>query len=129
MQHFSGELADTNFKINVMKNLILLTCLLFSVCVFAQETTVKKSLEEVQVSPPEFTGIENVAALLKPNNSEIVYAGTHYGGIYKTTDAGLSWKKTNNGLTGSTGVFDLVIDSNNSNALISLLRNYSLCLL
>jgi TonB family protein len=72
MQRFSGELADTNFKTNIMKNLILLTCMLFSVCVFAQETTVKKSLEEVQVSPPEFTGIENVATVLKSNNSKVV---------------------------------------------------------
>jgi len=57
-----------------MKNLIILTCLLFSVCVFAQETTIEKSLEleEIQVSPPEFTGIENVAAVLKSNNSDMV---------------------------------------------------------
>ena len=50
-----------------MKNLILFACLLITTCVFAQEKVVE--IEEVQVTPPKFTGIENVSAYLDTDNS------------------------------------------------------------
>ena len=49
-----------------MKNLILLTCMLFSVCLIAQEST--NELKEIKVSPPQFTGIENVVAFQEKDN-------------------------------------------------------------
>jgi TonB family protein len=54
-----------------MKNLILLACLIVSMCGFAQSEK-QNYLEEIEVSPPHFTGIENVANLLLVDNSESV---------------------------------------------------------
>lgn len=55
-----------------MKNLILLMCMLFSISLFAQESKTTIELDEIQVSPPQFTGIENVVNLMKQNDSDDV---------------------------------------------------------
>ncbi|NQU51159.1 MAG: energy transducer TonB [Bacteroidetes bacterium] len=54
-----------------MKNLILLACLFISVCTFAQSEK-QNLLDEIEVSPPQFTGIQNVAPTLIENNSDLV---------------------------------------------------------
>jgi photosystem II stability/assembly factor-like uncharacterized protein len=64
---------------------------------------------------------------IDPNNSNIVYAGTDTGGVFKTTDGGASWKNVGTPLkdigpakfTNLTGtmVRDLVIDPNNSGTI------------
>jgi photosystem II stability/assembly factor-like uncharacterized protein len=46
---------------------------------------------------------------LDPQKSSILYAGTRYGGVYKSIDGGSNWKRINNGLT-VTSVQALIIN-------------------
>lgn len=55
-----------------MKNLILLACLFISVGIVAQDKIVEKNLEEIQVSPPQFTGVKNVLAMLNQSDTEAI---------------------------------------------------------
>ncbi len=56
------------------KFVIFLFCLTLPLMVFAQTETkeLMVNLEEVEVTPPKFTGIENVADVLQVNNAELV---------------------------------------------------------
>jgi len=46
---------------------------------------------------------------IDPSNTQVIYAATKGGGVYKTVDGGSSWVQVNNGLT-TLDVFPLVID-------------------
>ncbi len=56
------------------KFVIFLFCLTLSLMVFGQVETkdLVINLEEVEVTPPKFTGVENVAAILQANNTELI---------------------------------------------------------
>jgi len=54
--------------------------------------------------------------VIDPSNTQVVYAGTFGGGVFKSTDGGSSWTAKNNGLT-NTYVYSLAIDSSNTNVL------------
>jgi len=58
--------------------------------------------------PPLVTSI-----CIDPINSQVLYAGTEGGGIYKSVDGGSSWVIINEGLT-TLDVFSLVIDVSNT---------------
>lgn len=51
-----------------------------------------------------------------PNNDNIIYAGAPAGGLWKSTDAGLSWITTTDNLP-QIGVSGIAIDSNNSDVI------------
>jgi photosystem II stability/assembly factor-like uncharacterized protein/pimeloyl-ACP methyl ester carboxylesterase len=54
--------------------------------------------------------------VVDPANSNIVYAGTSIGSVYKSTDGGSSWNQSSTGLT-DTAIRALVIDPHNSSVL------------
>lgn len=67
-------------------------------------------------------GGEIYALKADPTNSNVVYAGTNRGGIFKSTDGGQTWVAINNGITdrGSNiyaAVYDIQIDPSNSSML------------
>ena len=49
---------------------------------------------------------------INPPNPLVVYAGTHGGGVFKTTDGGMNWRVVNTGLT-NTDVLSLAINPQN----------------
>lgn len=51
-----------------------------------------------------------------PHNAQIVYIGTHEGGMYKTTDGGLSWVPIGAGL-GSPSILSILIHASNQQVL------------
>ena len=55
------------------KNAIFLVCLIMSIMAIGQSEIQKQGvLEEVKVTPPKFTGIENGAAILETDNSLLI---------------------------------------------------------
>jgi photosystem II stability/assembly factor-like uncharacterized protein len=56
-----------------------------------------------------------------PQNPSILYAGTDFDGIWKSTDAGNSWFKSSTGLYQGLIVFDIVIDPQNTDTLYAAL--------
>ena len=54
---------------------------------------------------------------IDPNNSGILYAGTDYNGVWKSIDSGATWFKSSNGLDESLIIFNIVIDTQNSNTI------------
>ena len=59
-----------------------------------------------------------VALAVDPTNPEIVYAGSAPGGgVWKTTDGGMSWVPASDGMGGEPAVFSIVIDPRNPNVL------------
>lgn len=63
----------SNQKIKIMKTklLLLLLCLVISIPAFSQNEKDHTTLEEVQVSPPEFTGIEGATRFLNGESTKI----------------------------------------------------------
>lgn len=45
-----------------------------------------------------------------PKTPATLYAGTYYGGVFKSTDSGTNWRSVNTGLTTNLNVNTLVID-------------------
>ena len=78
----------------------------------------------VSLGPTHFTNkdfsVANIgrinAIIVDPNNSNIYYAGAPSGGIWKSTDAGLSWTPLSDKLP-QIGVSGIAIDYNNSNII------------
>jgi len=60
------------------------------------------------------TNILSIA--IDPTNSQIIYAGTDGGGVYKSTNGGANWAKMNNGLT-NTNILSIAIDPENTQTL------------
>lgn len=52
-----------------------------------------------------------------PNNTNIVYAGTPAGGLWKSTNGGSGWTMWNTDALGSLGVSDVAIDPTNSQVI------------
>ncbi len=50
------------------------------------------------------------AIAVDPVDSGVVYVGSNYGGVYRSTDAGATWTKKNAGITGNTYVRRLYVD-------------------
>jgi len=73
-------------------------------------------------------GGETVTALANdPNDSRVLYAGTGLRRVYKSTDAGESWRKSSEGLPAGegTGVWSLAIDPRNSSSVFVVLNGIS----
>lgn len=51
-----------------------------------------------------------------PTNTQILYAGSAAGGIWKTTDGGLTWAAKSDDLAG-LGVTDILVDPNNTSII------------
>lgn len=71
---------------------------LYAYCEGGASTGIFKSInagEDWKIVLP-MTGIFNL--VVDPNNSEIVYAGTLYRGVYRSIDGGKQWNTVNNGL-------------------------------
>lgn len=45
------------------------------------------------------------------DKNNILYAGTYYGGVYKSTDHGEHWTKLDNGLADDLHIADIIVDS------------------
>lgn len=52
-----------------------------------------------------------------PTNSNIVFAGTPAGGLWKSTNAGVTWSILNTENLESMGVYDVAIDPSNTNII------------
>ena len=59
--------------------------------------------------------INNLA--IDPNNPDIIYAGTRYRGVYRTTNGGEQWNTVKNGLPANEPINVLVIDPVRSNII------------
>ena len=67
--------------------------------------------------PTSIANIGRINVIIKdPNNANIYYAGAPSGGIWKSTDSGLSWTPLGDNLP-QIGVSGIVIDHNNSNII------------
>ena len=42
---------------------------------------------------------------IDPINTQTIYAGTWYGGVFKSTDGGASWNAINNGLPNNADIY------------------------
>ncbi len=59
-----------------------------------------------------------VALAVDPTNPDIVYAGSAPGGgVWKTTDGGMTWASASEGMGGEPAVFSIAIDPRNPNVL------------
>ena len=101
---------------NVIKNIFHSSkqtgfLLMVIICLFMQVQTARAADTWQQTGGPE-GGPINVLAI-DPSNSQTVYAGISDGGVFKTTNGGVSWTAMNNGLT-DTNVFFMAIDPSNS---------------
>jgi len=67
--------------------------------------------------PTSTANIGRVNVIIKdPNNANIYYAGAPAGGIWKSTDAGLSWTALGDNLP-QIGVSGIAVDNNNSDII------------
>jgi hypothetical protein len=71
---------------------------------------------------PPYTGA--LVTLVHPNNAGTLYVTTSYSGLYKSTDCGASWTKTNTGRNGTMidqgAVWSAVIDPVNPDTIYAL---------
>jgi ABC-type transport system substrate-binding protein len=67
-------------------------------------------------------GISAVA--INPKNSNVIYVGTDYYGVYKSEDGGSTWKAISSSVTEMTNVLSLAIDPKNTNTLYTGLFNF-----
>lgn len=58
-----------------------------------------------------------------PTNSNVIFVGTAFGGIWKTSDAGQNWVNINNNLP-NISISDIAIDPNNANIIYLLTGDY-----
>ncbi len=58
-----------------------------------------------------------IAFVFDPTNAATIYAGTAWGAVFKSTDAGASWAPATSGIVGATVVFALAIAPTNANVL------------
>ncbi|MFC1935939.1 WD40/YVTN/BNR-like repeat-containing protein [Chloroflexota bacterium] len=63
-------------------------------------------------------GVLDIRALaIAPGNPEVLYAGAESGGVYKSTDGGAIWQRSNNGMDPQAAVQDIVVDPTNPQVL------------
>ncbi len=55
-----------------------------------------------------------------PTDAAVMIAGTHGGGIFRTSDGGRSWTRANNGLPRDTAVFDIEYARSNPNVVYAV---------
>ena len=53
---------------------------------------------------------------IDPTNSQTIYAGTEFGGLYKSTNGGSSWTAVNSGLTNLI-IYSIAVDPTNSQTI------------
>lgn len=72
-----------------------------------------------QTGGPEGGNIRVLA--VAPNNAQTIYAGTQYGGVYKSTNGGSSWSAVNTGLNTRSSLLIncLAIDPSNSEVVFA----------
>jgi len=64
------------------------------------------------------------AVAIDPKNPNVIYVGTDFHGVYKSEDAGASWKAISSSVTEMTNVLSLAIDPKNTNTLYAGLFNF-----
>ena len=86
-----------------MKALRLAPLFLFPLLLVAQQTDLLNSLKFRQIGP--FRGGRSVAVAGVPSQPDTYYFGAVGGGVFKTTDSGLTWVPVSDGQfkTGSVG--------------------------
>ena len=62
------------------------------------------------------SGVFNACIIVDPTNSQIMYAGSPGGGVYKSTDGGTTWNQSNTGLTSLT-IWALAISASSPGTL------------
>jgi photosystem II stability/assembly factor-like uncharacterized protein len=111
----------------VMKRIsifVLAVLLLAPMSINAAESDETK--ETIEALPNDVTGTWNAinsgltnthvyTLAIDPSNTNIIYTGTD-GGVFKSTDGGVSWNAINSGLT-NTHVYTLAIDPLNTNII------------
>jgi photosystem II stability/assembly factor-like uncharacterized protein len=76
-----------------------------------------------QINPGQAFQRDFISAIVfDPKDAQIIYAGTRNAGIFKSIDAGSSWKPFQSGLA-SMGIASLVIDNTNPTILYSGVTN------
>ena len=69
-------------------------------------------------NPYNWPGVGRINCVrFDPVNSNIIYAGTPSGGLWKSNDGGSNWTMWNTDALGSLGVSDLAIDPNNNQVM------------
>jgi len=68
--------------------------------------------------------IEITSVVVDPKNSDVIYAGTGFYGVYKSEDGGSSWKAISSGIQEMTNVLTLAIDPKNTNVVYAGLFNF-----
>src|ERR1039458_3956936 len=102
-------------RCQLMKALKLAPLALFPLLVLAQQTDFLKDLKFRQIGP--FRGGRSVAVTGVPSQPDTYYFGAVGGGVFKTTDSGLSWAPVSDGQfkTGSVGA--LAVADSDANAI------------
>jgi len=98
--------------------------MLFSLVSGALRENVVKADETYQWVPIN-NGLTNTivsSIAIDPTNTQVIYAGTWGGGIFKSTSGGTNWVATNNGFANTYGNFIkcLVIDPKNTSSIYSI---------
>ena len=107
----------------------LLTCMLLSTISLAQWTSKVSFLQFENIFNPSlyenlkwrnigpFRGGRSVAAVGVPNNPMVYYMGSTGGGVWKTTDAGISWNNISDGFFQSGSIGAISVSDSHPNIL------------
>jgi len=68
--------------------------------------------------------VEITSVVVDPKNSDVIYVGTGFYGVYKSEDGGSSWKAISSGVQEMTNVLTLAIDPKNTNVVYAGLFNF-----
>ncbi|MGB9794688.1 ABC transporter substrate-binding protein [Caldisericum exile] len=68
--------------------------------------------------------VEITSVVVDPKNSDVIYVGTGFYGVYKSEDGGASWKAISSGIQEMTNVLTLAIDPKNTNVVYAGLFNF-----
>lgn len=77
-----------------------------------------KSLGPGEYPEQKLGFVQSIA--MHPTNSQILYAGSENGGLFKSVNGGQTWENKTNGLeVPGLGIMDIQIDPNNSNNMVA----------
>lgn len=116
--------ADGSFPKNVMNQKEYIDFLLNNSNTQSKTTSTTKAWQQIgptvnveQNGYTAYPGLGRVNVVeVDANNEDIMYAGACAGGVWKTTDGGLTWTPKTDHFAG-LGVTDIIIDPNNSNII------------
>jgi len=78
---------------------------------FSGKSSYAESLTWSQINGPESWVITNL--IVDPSDSDIIYAGTFWDGVYRSIDKGITWEQINTNLPSGSETYLLSMDSTN----------------